>query len=98
MTTAEFTTATPASPVLDPHQRVNYSLGLVLGVDEFQQEQFFHLERGRQHSRLLHGYGTVCGLQVTTNGGQVLVGPGVAVDRRGRVIEVDAAQCADLNQ
>jgi hypothetical protein len=98
MTTADFMTAPPASPPLDPEQRVNYSLGLVLGVGEFQQEQFYHLERGRQHTRLLHGYGTACGLHVTTNGSQVFVSPGVAVDPRGRVIDVARAQCADLNQ
>lgn len=97
MMTADFTTALPSSPQLDPEQRVQYSLGLVLGVDEFQQEQFYHVQRSRQHTRLLHGYGTVCGLQVTTDHSQILVSPGVAVDQLGRVIEVPRAQCADLN-
>jgi hypothetical protein len=97
-TTVDFAPAPPASPPLDPEQRVNYSLGLVLGVGEFQQEQFYHLERERQHTRLLHGYGTACGLQVTTDGTQVFVSPGAAVDPRGRVLDVQRAQCADLNQ
>ncbi len=97
MTTTDFTTAPPATQQ-DPQKRVNYSLGLVLGVDEFEQEQFYHLERGRQHNRALHGYGTVCGLQLTTSGSQVYVSPGLAIDPRGRVIEVERVQCADLNQ
>ena len=47
----------PPSTGLDPDKRVKYSLGLVLGVDEFEQEQHYLLGRGRQHNRALHGYG-----------------------------------------
>jgi len=98
MMSANFTTAPPSALPPDPQKRVNYSLGLVLGVDEFEQEQFYLLERGRQHQRTLHGYGTVCGLQVTTNASQVLVSPGLAIDPAGRIIQVARAQCADLDQ
>jgi hypothetical protein len=98
MMTTDFTSTPPPATRLDPHKRINYSLGLVLGVDEFEQEQFYHLERGRQHNRALHGYGTVCGLQLTSSGSQVYVSPGLAIDPRGRVLEVDRVQCGDLNQ
>ena len=98
MMTTDFISTPPPATQLDPEKRVNYSLGLVLGVDEFEQEQYYHLERGRQHNRALHGYGTVCGLQLSASGSQVYVSPGLAIDPRGRVIEVSRVQCADLNQ
>ena len=87
---------------LDPHKRVCYSQGLVLGVDEFVQEELYFLEQGRRHNRSLHGYGTVCGLQVVVRdagaeGPEIFVGPGLAVDPRGRFIQVPVAQCARLN-
>src|SRR4051812_526978 len=86
----------------DPHRRVCYSNGLVLGVDEFVQEQVYFLEQNREHNRGLHGYGTVCGLYVTVQdtpaeGPQIWVGPGAAIDPRGRVIRVPQAQCARID-
>jgi hypothetical protein len=86
---------------LDPFKRVCYSQGLVLGVDEFVQEELYFLEQHRWHHRGLHGYGTVCGLDVairdTSQGPEVFVAPGMAIDPRGRRIRVGAAQCAQLN-
>lgn len=87
---------------LDPYKRVNYSLGLVLGEDEFRQEQRYFLERDQLHNRALHGYGTVHGLRVDTQidaveGVQVVVSSGLAVDPHGRFICVPEAQCATLN-
>ena len=57
-------TAAPAMQKLDPTKRVNYTAGLVLGVEEFQQEQYYFIEKTRWHNRFLHGYGTTSGLQV----------------------------------
>lgn len=97
----DFKPAYPDTVNLDPHKRVYYSHGLVLGVDEFLQEETYLLERDRTHNRGLHGYGTVCGLSLDTrdDGGQpdILVGPGVAVDPRGREVRVPEAQCARLD-
>ena len=62
---SEFTTACPDAAALDPLKRVCYSTGLVLGVDEFRQEQEYFLAKDRLHQRALHGYGTVCGLKVS---------------------------------
>src|SRR5690349_6095319 len=95
---SDFITAAPSRSPLDPDKRVRYSLGLVLGVDEFEQEQFYFLERDRLHNRALHGYGTICGLRVGVDGLKVTVEPGLAVNPRGAVIRVPRAQCADLNQ
>jgi len=94
---------TVESSELDPHKRVNYVQGLVLGVDEFKQEQLYFLEHDRRHVRALHGYGTVNGLAVSVNedvgGGNpvIAVSPGLALDRQGRSICVPAAQCGNLN-
>jgi hypothetical protein len=86
----------------DPSKRVNYTLGLVLGVDEFQQDQLYHAAGRRGHNRLLHGYGTVWGLRVeAATGGaepEVRVEPGVAVDPCGREICVPDLMCVKLNQ
>jgi hypothetical protein len=82
---------------LDAQKRVNYTLGMVLGEDEFRQEQ--HHLRSRDHlaSRGLHGYGTVAGLGVSVADLQVTVDPGLAVDPAGRFICVSSTQCADLD-
>ncbi len=101
MTCSCFQTASPLSRgTLDPAKRVNYTLGLVLGEDEFRQEQLHFLERDKLHNRLLHGYGVACGLRVSTapDGGdtEVRVEPGLAVTPRGNVVRVPEAQCAQL--
>src|SRR5438132_14409027 len=58
------TVSTDSAPSL-PTKRVNYTFGMVLGVDDFRQEQA-HFEWKHQISNLLlHGYGTVCGLRVS---------------------------------
>ncbi|MGY1776790.1 hypothetical protein ACI8AV_13095 [Geodermatophilus sp. SYSU D00804] len=82
----------------DPRKRVNYRLGLVLGEDEFRQDQVHHRERDHQGIRALHGYGTVSGLAVSYDEttGRLHVQPGLAVDPAGRVICVPAEYCASL--
>ncbi len=86
---------------LDPHKRVHYAQGQVLGVDEFVQEEYYFLEGARRHHRTLHGYGTVCGLAVSANdldgGIEIRVEPGHAIDTHGRELRVDTAQCARLD-
>ena len=84
---------------LDPDKRVFYSRGLILGEDDFTQDQTYFIERDRIHSRALHGYGTVLGLHVHAGDddpGRLVVQPGVAVDTRGQHIRVARPQCADL--
>ncbi len=88
---------------LDPYKRVKYSHGLVLGVDEFNQEETYLLEKQRLHNRALHGYGTLCGLKITVEEEEaapghwkLTVAPGHALDPQGRGIRVPEAQCADL--
>jgi hypothetical protein len=85
-----------SSLAVNPAKRVRYNLGLVLGVDEFDEEQSYFLEQDRQHHRALHGYGTVCGLRLSHDGLKIFVGAGVAVNPQGKVIRVPRDQCADL--
>lgn len=93
--------ATPTVAPLDPTKHVNYTLGMVLGVDDFTQEFAYLNGRDQWMARALLGYGTVCGLRVTVEadarGPRVNVSPGVAVNPRGQMIRVPAAECAYLN-
>jgi hypothetical protein len=88
---------------LSPDQRVNYAYGMVLGLDEFLQEQLYHQEKDYRHRRVLHGYGTSYGLKVcaepTTDGTRdytVTVSPGVGIDQWGREFVIRDAQCVRL--
>lgn len=84
---------------LNPDLRVNYEFGLVLGVDEFRQEQLYQLENDYLHNRSLHGYGTVWGLDVTLRGPEspeIVVSPGIGVDQIGRTFVIRHPLCASL--
>lgn len=89
--------------VLESHKRVRHFTGLVMGEDEFQQDQLYFMNRDERHQRALHGYGVVSGLGVqlrtddATGNLQVVVAAGMAVNPRGESICVPQAQCGDLN-
>jgi hypothetical protein len=100
----EFVTLANSAPVAppDPFRHVYYTLGMVLGVDDFDQEFAYLAGRDRWLARAVLGYGTVCGLRVTTDvdaakGPRVVVAPGTAVGPDGRLVRVTPAQCAALN-
>ena len=75
---------------------------MVLGVDEFRQEQEHFEWKHALSNLLLHGYGTVCGLQVTaaaqTDDVEIRVSQGYAISPRGKWIWVDRDQCALLGR
>lgn len=90
-----------ATGALTPDQRVNYLFGLVLGVDEFQQEDLYFRERDERASRNLHSYGTTVGLDVTAERPEaapddleVKVSRGILVDQPGRHVVIPTDQCA----
>jgi hypothetical protein len=98
----DFQTVAPETAPLHPHKRVRHFAGLVLGPEEFQQDQLYLMERDRLHQRALHGYGTALGLGVRIRDNaagrpEVLVDPGLAVTPRGESVCVPRAQCADLD-
>jgi hypothetical protein len=82
----------------DARKRVNHVTGLVLGVDEFVQEQTYLRERDHLAARSLHGYGTVAGLGVRLDHavGHLCVAAGLAVDPAGHLICVPREQRIDL--
>jgi hypothetical protein len=93
----------PDTGTLSPDLRVFYQYGMVLGLDDFVQEQTHNLGLDYHHERALHGYGTVYGLHVTTSTPPdapddvtLTVEHGMAVDQRGRELTVPSAQCARL--
>lgn len=83
----------------DPGKHVNYTQGMILGVDEFVQEFAYLSNRDQWMARDLLGYGTVSGLAVSMDGKnqRVQVSAGSAVSPRGQMIRVPRAQCAGLN-
>lgn len=85
----------------DPSKHVNYSLGMVLGVDDFVAEFAYSSGRDKRIVRELIGYGVVAGLRVTietgTNGPRVRVAPGELVTPSGQFVSVAPDQCASLN-
>jgi hypothetical protein len=90
----------PCLQKLDPLKRLNYTFGLVLGVEEFVQSDTYFLAKHHVENRLLHGYGTVCGLDVVAQTAPILevrVTPGWAVDPRGQEIKVPQLMCVELN-
>jgi hypothetical protein len=84
-------------------QRVYYTTGRMLGVEDFQADQDYH--RGRLARALvqLYGTGTVSGLLVKTDNNpditqlELQVTPGMAIDRIGRIIETPRLVCIVLN-
>jgi hypothetical protein len=65
--------------------RPRYFQGQLLTEKDFSDEQDYFREKLRRHNRLLHGWGVVCGLDVTPAavGCAVVVSPGYALDPCG---------------
>jgi hypothetical protein len=92
-------TAADAAP--DPSKHVNYVQGMVLGVDDFNQEFAFLNGRIQWLAREAIGYGALSGLHVsvepTGDGPRVRVARGVALTPRGELVCVPEDQCALIN-
>jgi hypothetical protein len=93
--------AAPGTANPDPFKHVNYTLGMLLGVDDFNQEFAYLSGRDRWLARDAIGYGTMWGLRVsvdtTTQGPRVTVAAGTGLTPHGRIVYVQSAQCAYLN-
>lgn len=87
---------------LDPNQRVNFTFGMVLGVDDFRQEHAYLAARDERALRETIGYGAISGLDVTVRieGTQieVRVASGLALLPDGKLVAVAADQCARLDE
>src|SRR5258705_10347379 len=88
--------ATESPP--DPRKHVNYSQGMVLGVDDLTQEFAYHQNQRQWLARDGIGYGTLSGLRVTfRNDLKVSVAPGTALSPPGQLIRVTPEQGAGIN-
>ncbi|HMF96395.1 MAG TPA: hypothetical protein VKE96_18970 [Vicinamibacterales bacterium] len=87
--------------VPDPCKHVNYTLGMVLGVDDFNQEFAYTHARLHLLARDSLGYGTLTGLAVaqdsTAKGPRITVTSGAALLPPGQLVCVRAAQCGYIN-
>jgi hypothetical protein len=94
-------------------ERGVYAQGILLDALDFETEQTYHRGRLARALAYLHGSGTVAGLQVVWERSldpgadpewpqgreeRLVVQPGIAIDRIGRVIEVPRAFCLRLAQ
>ncbi|HWA26485.1 MAG TPA: collagen-like protein [Lacunisphaera sp.] len=91
----------PASAsAFDPAKHVNFTPGMVLGVDDFRQEFAYHAGRDQTLARELCGYGTISGLRVSVRqkSGQtaIAVEPGLALTPAGEFVRILRDQCASL--
>jgi hypothetical protein len=87
------------APAPDPTKHVNFTMGMVLGVDDFTQEFAYLSGRDQWLARDLVGYGTVSGLRVRVDdvsNPRVVVEAGTALTPGGRLVRVKPAQCAQL--
>jgi hypothetical protein len=77
---------------LEPAERPRYFAGQLLTEAELNNDQAYTLAKNRLHNRFLHGWGVVCGLQVTCDAcdGYVDVHSGYALDPCGNDIIVPA--------
>ena len=93
--------------------RVFYATGVLLDADDFNAEQNYHRGRLARALTYLHGCGTVAGLKVVHEPAiapgtdetypdgreeELLVKPGIALDRLGRIIEVPRTACLRLDR
>ena len=89
----------PVCAGLACQERPRYFAGQLLTETELNSEQAYTLlAKNRLHNRYLHGYGIVCGLQVSCHDceGWVTVHPGYALDACGNDIIACQAQDFDL--
>ncbi len=103
--------ADPSDPTADRlrSDRLHYATGELLGADDFQAEQLYHRRQLARALLFLVGSGTLGGLKVVVEpqrGGNpadvsevnLVVRPGIAIDRAGRLIEVPAPACLRLRR
>lgn len=95
-------TAVATASAADPGRHVNFTSGMVLGVDDYRQEFAYHSARDKWIVRDFLGYGTLSGLAVSVeddgaNGPRVRVTAGAAAAPSGQLICVGREQCGSVN-
>src|SRR5512143_4118225 len=90
----------------DPFVRLCFQFGMLLGVDEFQQDLGYHLCKHRLAQRLFHGWGLVWGTGIVDpiaynaadHTAKLTVGPLFAIDELGRELWVKQPCTIDLSR
>jgi hypothetical protein len=91
-----------AAAVPTPSQHVNFTTGMVLGVEDYRAEFAYHSARDMWVMREAGGNGTLAGLDVAVeddgaNGPRLRVTAGSAAAPSGQLICVGRDQCASIN-
>lgn len=87
-----------SQPSPRPEKRPRYFDGQYLKVEDFTDEQQYHLDRQRRPLQLLHVSGILEGLQVEPGSDfSVTVAPGSAIDAQGRQILLQSAALLQLS-
>src|SRR6476646_1576156 len=73
-------------PIPSIEKRPRYFDGQFLKVEDFTDEQYYHIDRQRRPLQFLHVSGILDGLEVSSNEFVVTVTPGSAIDAQGRQI------------
>lgn len=100
------TRSDPLTKKPEPPDRVFYATGVLLDAQDFETEQIYHRGRLARALAYAHGTGTVAGLGVAWEKtdrddklvDRVVVEPGMAIDRLGRIIEVTRPACIRLQR
>jgi hypothetical protein len=77
-------------------ERVRYFSGQLITADDMRAEQEYFRQKLRQHNRYLHGWGVVCGCEVTPSQNkdhpwQARVSPGYLITPQGDEIRIPEA-------
>lgn len=82
----------------NPFTALSFHFGMLLGVDDFETEQGYHLGKDRLHNAWLHREGVVWGFGVAIDAarGEARVAPGLALDAAGRELHLDTLACVSL--
>jgi hypothetical protein len=82
----------------NPFTGLSFHFGMLLGVDDFETEQGYHLGKDRLHNAWLHREGVVWGFGVDTSldRGEIRIQPGLALDAAGRELHLDSLACVNV--
>lgn len=85
---------------VNPFVSNRYHFGMLLGVADLETDQGYHRGKGWLHNAWLHGEGAVWGLrvEVRADANEVVIHPGLALDRNGRELRVTDRLCLDLGR
>lgn len=84
-------------------QRVHYAAGVLLDAQDFADEQLYLRGRIGRAFAALYGHGTMAGLRASCSAFEnpelaLMVAPGLALDRLGRLIEIRRHQCIHVKR